>query len=332
MNKHLGLTLAFLFVANPIFAQDANPIKWGVSIGSGGTTYEQAVIITDRDDGTQTARMDEIDLTTTILSFDARSGKHQVSFSTNTADDEQASISGSYYDGYTSPSKSSDFDDQSLTYTYSLSDNWRVSLGYNWLSMDKSWNNAYQGSGTIVAGTTDTWTVTDLESTSTERSGATAILSYVQPFGASGKWIAVGRFGFTAQEYEESGTASLSVSGVSAASENCWAGITCNVATPTTLLNGDGYDYVLGAESDATSIVYGFSVIYVFDNPRHTLNFDMSVRENEYDAMSDSYTFTPRNGYFTRGASTTTLDQGRGDDQIDETVTSFSIKWRYGLN
>ena len=38
MNKHLGLTLAFLFVASPIFAQDANPIKWGVSIGSGGTT------------------------------------------------------------------------------------------------------------------------------------------------------------------------------------------------------------------------------------------------------------------------------------------------------
>ena len=76
MKKHyLGLTLAILFVANPIFAQDSNPIKWGISLGAGSTEYE-TIIIVDEDDGNQRLRTDEVDFSSMLIGFDARSGKH----------------------------------------------------------------------------------------------------------------------------------------------------------------------------------------------------------------------------------------------------------------
>ena len=285
MKKHyLGLTLAILFVANPIFAQDSNPIKWGISLGAGSTEYE-TIIVVDEDDGSQRLRTDEVDFSSMLIGFDARSGKHQVSFATNTADEESMSIAGSYYDRYSGPSRTSDFDDQSFTYTYSLTDKWRFSLGYNTLTMDKGWGNSYDGSGVLVLNTpADTWTITDIYSSSTERSGATAVMSYVRPFGESGKWIAVGRIGFTAQDYEESGTGTIRVSGVSAASESCWNGTTCQgVALKT---NGDGIDYSDTLTGDNTSAIFGISLIYILDNPRHTLNFDFTTRDNDYGVLS----------------------------------------------
>ena len=97
MNKYyLGLTLAILFVANPIFAQDSNPIKWGISLGTGTTTYESIILTEPTDGGDQLLRTDEVDLTSMLLGFDARSGKHQVSFSTNTADEVNSTSYSSF--------------------------------------------------------------------------------------------------------------------------------------------------------------------------------------------------------------------------------------------
>ena len=67
MKKHyLGLTLAILFVANPIFAQDSNPIKWGISLGAGSTEYE-TIIVVDEDDGSQRLRTDEVDFSSMLI-------------------------------------------------------------------------------------------------------------------------------------------------------------------------------------------------------------------------------------------------------------------------
>jgi hypothetical protein len=329
-NKILGLTLTVIFLANPVFAQDANPIKWGISLGTGSTEYE-TIIIVDEDDGSQRLRTDEVDFSSMLIGFDARSGKHQVSFATNTADEESMSIAGSYYDRYQGPSRTADFDDQSFTYTYSMTDKWRFSLGYNTLKMDKGWSNSYDGSGVLVYGTTDTWTVTDIFSSSTERSGATAVISYVRPFGESGKWIAVGRLGFTAQDYEESGAGTVRISGVSAASESCWNGTTCQGVSYKT--NGDGYDISQTWTGDSTSAIFGISLIYILDNPRHTLNFDFTTRDNDYGVLSGNLNQTAIGGYFSGDAGRSdSFDLDTADRQVDETIWAFSVKWRYGLN
>ena len=324
-NKILGLTLTVIFLANPVFAQDANPIKWGVSLGTGTTEYESI--------STQTrgSRTDEVDFSSLLLGIDARSGKHQVSFATNTADEESMSISGSYYDNFSNPSRTSDFSDQSFTYTYSLTDKWRVSLGYNTLTIDKGWGNAYDRTFSIVTGTTDNVTTTDAFSSSSERSGATAVISYVQPFGESGKWIAVGRIGFTAQEYEASGTGTIRYSGVSAASEACANGTTCPGYSYRT--NGDGYDYNEKETGDSTSAIFGISVIYILDNPRHTLNFDFTTRDNDYGVLSGTYNDTAIGGWFSGDAGNDySTDFNNEDQEVDETVWTFTVKWRYGLN
>ena len=331
-NKILGLTLTVIFLANPVFAQDANPIKWGISLGTGTTTYESIILTDSTDGGDQLKRTDEVDLTSMLLGFDARSGKHQVSFSTNTADEESMSISGSYYDGYTAPSRTSDFDDQSFTYTYSLTDKWKFSLGYNTLTIDKGWANSYDRTNTFVQGNApDTWTVTDLSSISTERSGATALISYVQPFGESGKWIAVTRFGFTVQDYEASGTGTTLISGVDAASEACWNGTTCNLGGASYQMNGDGFNNTFTTTGDNTSGVFGLSLIYVLDNPRHTLNFDFTTRTNDYGELKNSDTSVALDGFFTRDLGTETFDSN-SDNETEETLWSFTVKWRYGLN
>ena len=325
MNKFLGLTLAILFVANPVFAQDANPIQWGVSLGTGTTEYESISL------QTRGSRTDRVDFSSLLLGIDARSGKHQVSFATNTADEESMSISGSYYDDYSNPSRTSDFSDQSFTYTYSLTDKWRVSLGYNTLTIDKGWGNTYDRTTSFIVGATDTYTITDAFSTSTERSGATALISYVQPFGESGKWIAVGRIGFTAQEFDESGAGTLRYSGVSAASEACWNGTTCPRLSYKT--NGDGYDYDKSLTGDSTSAIFGISVIYVLDNPRHTLNFDFTTRDNDYGVLTGTSKFTAIGGYFTGDSGrSSTSDLDTGGVEVDETIWTFTVKWRYGLN
>ena len=330
-NKILGLTLTVIFLANPVFAQDANPIKWGISVGTGQTTFEQAVISTE-DDGSQNFSMDEVDFSPTMISIDARSGKHQVSFSTSTADDEQLSLSGSAYDNI-NPTKTSDYDDQSLTYTYSLSNKWKISLGYNSLSMNRNRLEVTPRSDVFVIGDpSDDWAVTETIGLTRDSSGATALVSYVQPFGESGKWIAVGRLGFTAQDYDATGPGSTVVSGLSASTENCYAGIDCNVSNPSTLMNGDGYDYAYTAKGDSTSVVAGFSLIYVFANPRHTLNLDFSVRDNDYGDVKATLIETPRGGWFTENAQAQEIDLPSDNQQIDETLTSISLKWRYGLN
>ena len=331
MNKALTLTLSAILLANPIFAQDSNPIKWGLSVGTGQTTFEQAVITTE-DDGSQNFSMDEVDFSPTMISIDARSGKHQVSFSTNAADDEQLSLSGSSYDS-SSPTKTSDYDDQSLTYTYSLSNKWKFSLGYNSLSMSKNRLEVSPRSDVFVTGDpSDDWAVTETIDQTRDSSGATALVSYVQPFGESGKWIGVGRLGFTAQDYDASGPGSTVVSGLSASTESCYAGTTCNVSNPNTLMNGDGYDYAYSSSGDSTSVVVGFSLIYVFANPRHTLNLDFSVRDNEYGDIGATLVETPRGGWFTEFAQDQTIDLPNNNLEIDETLTSVSLKWRYGLN
>ena len=331
-NKILGLTLTVLFLANPVFAQDANPIKWGISLGAGTTTYETIILSESTEGGDQLLRTDEVDFTSRLLGFDARSGKHQVSFSTNTADKESMSISGSYYDRFSAPSRTSDFDDQSFTYTYSLTDKWKVSLGYNTLTIDKGWANSYDRTTTFVFGNApDTWTVTGLDSISTERSGATALISYVQPFGKSGKWISVTRFGFTAQDYEASGTGALRFSGVDAASEACWNGTTCNLGGASYQMNGDGFDYTYSTTGDNTSAVFGFSLIYVLDNPRHTLNFGFTTRTNDYGELKNSSTRVGLGGYFTEGFGTDSFENVT-DDETEETIWNLTVKWRYGLN
>ena len=332
-NKILGLTLTVIFLANPVFAQDANPIKWGISLGAGTTTFE-SIIKTESTEGRgQLLRTDEVDLTSRLLGFDARSGKHQVSFSTNTADEESMSISGSYYDGFTAPSRTSDFDDQSFTYTYSLTDKWKVSLGYNTLTIDKGFANSFDRTSTFVLGNApDTWTDSVLQSISTERSGATALISYVQPFGESGKWISVTRFGFTAQDYEASGTATRRVSGVDAASEACWNGTTCNLPGGASYqMNGDGFNYTYTTTGDNTSAVAGVSLIYVFDNPRHTLNFGFTTRTNDYGELKNSSTRVGLGGYFTEGIGKDTFES-ISDDETEETIWNLTVKWRYGLN
>ena len=325
MNKFLGLTLAIFLVANPVFAQDANPIKWGASLGTGTTTYESISV------GTRGTRTDEVDFSSLLLGIDARSGKHQVSFATNTADEELISISGSYYDNYSNPSRTSDFNDQSFTYTYSLTDKWRFSLGYNTLTIDKKWGNAYDRTRSFIVGATDSFTTTDAYSGSTERSGATTLISYVQPFGESGKWIAVGRIGFTAQEYEESGAGTIRYSGVSAASEACWDGTTCPGLSFKT--NGDGFDYKRVLTGDSTSAIFGISVIYVLDNPRHTLNFDFTTRDNDYGVLTGTYKDTAIGGYFSgEKGDSYSVDLDTENVDVDETVWTFTVKWRYGLN
>jgi hypothetical protein len=333
MNKHyLGLTLAILFAANPIFAQDSNPIKWGLSVGTGQTTYEQGIIRTE-EDGSQNSSMQEVDFSPTIVSIDARSGKHQVSFSTNTADDEQLTLSGSIYeDG--NATRTADYDDQSFTYTYSLSNEWKVSLGYNSLSQNTNRLEVTPRSNVFVTtDPSDDWALTETVDQTQDRTGATALVSYVRPLGGSGKWIGVGRVGFTAQDYEVSGPGSTVVSGLSASTESCYAGITCNVTKPNTLMNGDGYDYSYKATSDSTSVVVGFSLIYVFANPRHTLNLDFSVRDNDYGELDVSQlTETPRGGWFTENSEEQEIDLPSTQREIEETLTSVSLKWRYGLN
>lgn len=331
MKNILSITLTTIFLINPAFAQDTNPIKWGISIGSGQTSFEQGVIFTE-EDGTQSFSKDEVDFSPTIISIDARSGKHQLSFSTNAADDEQLSISGSVYDN-SNPTKTSDYKDQSLTYTYSLSNKWRISLGYNSLSMNTNRLEVTPRSDLFVIGDPiDDWATTETIDQTRDSSGATALVSYVQPFGESGKWIGVGRLGFTAQDYDASGPGSIVVSGLSASTESCYAGIDCNVSNPNNLMNGDGYDYAYTANGDSTSVVVGFSLIYVFDNPRHTLNLDFSVRDNDYGDVGATLKETPRGGWFTEYSQEQEINLPDSNREIDETLTSVSLKWRYGLN
>ena len=50
--------------------------------------------------------------------------------------------------------------------------------------------------------------------------------------------------------------------------------------------------------------------------------------------MTEGYNSTPIGGLFTGGDNTSAVSlQGEAvNDDIEETVSSFSIKWRYGLN
>jgi len=122
------------------------------------------------------------------------------------------------------------------------------------------------------------------------------------------------------------------VSGLSASTESCYAGTTCSVSNPNTLMNGDGYDYAYSSSGDSTSVVVGFSLIYVFANPRHTLNLDFSVRDNEYGDIGATLVETPRGGWFTEFSQDQSIDLPSDNLDIDETLTSVSLKWRYGLN
>ena len=334
MNRlnNLGSMLAIIiFAANPIFAQESAPIKWGVSVGSGSTTFERSTLT--EIDGSQVLKNEEADFVSTIATLSARKGKHQFSFSTNTADEENMSLSGSYFTDLAATTASNDFDDKSFTYTYELTNKWRASIGWNALSMDEKTGNTTTYNNAFINSDFEDWQVAQATSSSTERSGATALLSYVQPLGASNKWVAVGRLGFTAQDYEKSGKGTTLVSGVSQAAEDCYSGVTCNVSTPT-FINGDGYNATSNRASDSTAVVYGFSLIYVFDNRRHTLNFDFNFRDNDYEKMTEGYNSTPIGGLFTGGDNTSAVSlQGEAvNDDIEETVSSFSIKWRYGLN
>lgn len=329
----LGLTLVIIATTNPLFAQDTNPIKWSVSLGSGQTTFERTTLVTT--DAGQSLKTEEVDFSPTMFTLGARSGKHSFSVATNVADEDNLSLGGSYYTELENPSVSSDYSDTSLTYTYSPGGSWskwRVSLGYTSVSMDETTSELYTYDD-FVPNDGDAWQWADSTTSSTDRSGTTALVSYVQPLGESGKVFAVARLGIISQDYENKISGESRVSGVSQATEDIYLGNTAiNVSNPN-FINGDGWDISGTTEGDSTTGIFGFSVIYVLDNPRHSLNFDFSVRENEYGELSGQPGYTLKNGLLTSGYNDTaaTNEPITGQD-IDETISAFSIKWRYSLN
>lgn len=329
----LSLTFAFLVSANPIFSQEAGPIKWSVSLGAGQTSFERTTLVTE--DSSQKIRTEEVDFTPTMFTLGARSGKHSFSVATNVADEDNLSLGGSYYADLQNPAVSSDYSDTSLTYTYSPGGSWskwRLSLGYTTISMDETTTELYSYDN-FLSNDGDAWQWADSTTASTERSGVTALVSYVQPLGESGKVFAVARLGLIAQDYENKISGTSDISGISQATEDIFLGNTNQIVSNPNFINGDGYDISGTTEGDSTTGIFGFSLIYVLDNPRHSLNFDFTVRENEYGQLSGNPGYTLRGGLITSGYSDIAANNEpiTGQD-IDETISSFSVKWRYSLN
>ena len=284
----------------------AADLKWGVTLGTALLEYENEETTTEYDN------TEEASYTTPTLGLDVSSGKHLLSYKITSGGYEQLDIVRSPATVYTANSRVAsterDHEEISLTYQYQLGGGWGLGIQFNDVKNDykdkySSNYDHYDWNGNFnVKNELDGWALFG---------------TYVRQIPDS-DWVFASKLGIALLDHNNT----LQWKEIITTTDNYYD------VLPT--LNGSGFNTSQTATGDATSAVFGLTMIYIASS-KSSIRFNYDTRVDDFGERDYSSVNQVGSGYFSENVFEQTPSTNE-QTSLEETNWKFSIEWRYRLN
>jgi len=331
----MKIKLFFLLVLiAPLSAIAQEDSRIGLTLGFGSTDYEYSRVLEESGD----IANNDADFSTTYYGFDYGFGNHTFALTVAGSGSETVDQSGTYFDDayYSNRDHELEFEDFSINYTYRLNSNWRVGIGYNEFTTDTVLDYSEDVPFTGIGYDNDnqyTWNYDHIDESTSD--GMTVFAGYVTPL--SNNLFFTARLGYTKQDYEATGNWTDVISGLSNEFNSCLSGNGCpdgySYSGPTSAgINGYGFEGNFKSTGDASAAVFGLGLVWSL-NPKNSITFEYSFRSFDYGELNSSSSQTAT-GYFANYSvdeGPTSNDNSVTNDEIEEDLSFFTVRWRYAI-